>query len=290
MHVSRPDAWVCTCAWWRRGDRGDGLGAWAWGLRLGSCAWRRAAVRARRRPGGRRQTHPANANASPNSSPNSASPNKISQSPNQLVRSPRRQLRPFPETHDLIQLPSQLPLIPSHPHMPELPKTPSRSNLMVVPSLPQPSMPRHHQDRLPDLQRAKDRTGSRMRHEHIRVIDMATKLIGLEKALPSNMLGLPAPLADLHEDLVTAPALEGPGIDSTHQAIEGHLRPHRHEDQRTAPRNCGPDSEARCSHWVSHRSACRPIFCPDIESSSTFAILSIQTVRARISFASRRPK
>ena len=43
----------------------------------------------------------------------------------------------------------------------------------------------------------------------------------------------------------------------------------------------------RCCHCVNQRSACWPIICPDIDSSSTFAMLSSQHTFAPNNFAMR---
>src|SRR5262249_14911211 len=87
--------------------------------------------------------------------------------------------------------------------------------------------------------------------------------------------------ADLREH-VGAAALPRPFVDRPHQAIERKLHPDRDEDHMTVPAKCGPFGRARCGHCVSHRSAQRPAKRPDMESSSTLAMLSTQIVFAPI--------
>ena len=48
----------------------------------------------------------------------------------------------------------------------------------------------------------------------------------------------------------------------------------------TEPSYFGPSDEARCGHCVSMRLACRQAMCPDSDSRSALAMLSMNRVRA----------
>lgn len=81
-----------------------------------------------------------------------------------------------------------------------------------------------------------------------------------------------------------------PFIHCPHEPVEGKLRSGGQKDHKTAPMKCGPSGRAKCSHWVSHKSAYLWASLPDLDRSSALATLSIQMVRAPKSLPNRSAK
>jgi len=113
-----------------------------------------------------------------------------------------------------------------------------------------------------------------------------------EKRLPAEIfrrVALTILCSDLAENLVVIVS-GAPFIDAAHKPVKWELGADGKENQITDPSKTGPSGEARCGHWVSQRVAWAPAFWPDNDISSALAMLSIQTVRAPISFPNRMAK
>src|SRR6056297_1357535 len=84
--------------------------------------------------------------------------------------------------------------------------------------------------------------------------------------------------------------INDPVIHGLYEPVKGFMRTNSQEYHKTDPKYFGPSDFARCSHCVNHRSACFPMRLPDMESSSAFAMLSIQMVFAPSNFPILRAK
>ena len=192
-----------------------------------------------------------------------------------------------------IEAPRQVMLVAGreHPGMRSQPF--GRGQLMIVAVFAVSHLAGHDADPLALGQRGQDGTHAGMRDDQFRagerfgILGRRKPGHGLEMA---RHISIARRGQDLGADLVRGRRTVQPPIDGAHQPVEGKLRAGGQKDHSTAPMKCGPSGRARCCHCVSHRSACRPISCPDLDSFSALAMLSIQIVRAPISLPKRSAK
>ena len=148
-------------------------------------------------------------------------------------------------------------------------------------------MPWQQQQWLAEFHRLQYRPHAGVGNDQLRLAAVISKRCWRQAAYPSNGSRLVRSSTDLGNNLVSRADVTRPVVDRPDQAIKRRLRTHGDKDHSTAPRYCGPPSADRCSHCVSHRSAKARTLIPDIDISSTLAMLSIQTVRALSYLATR---
>jgi hypothetical protein len=110
-----------------------------------------------------------------------------------------------------------------------------RRPLVIVAVLTEVRSPRHHDDRLSELERSQNRPHASVRDDDLGLARLRLELVWGEEAVPLYVSGGLGGVPDLGKD-VGAPVLHGPPVYGVHETIEGKLSADRDEDHRIEPR------------------------------------------------------
>jgi hypothetical protein len=109
------------------------------------------------------------------------------------------------------------------------------------------------------LHRGKDGPDAGVGNDQIGTPNLVVKCGRREEVRVANPVRPPLCIANLGENII-ATVLGSPIVYRADEAVERRMSANGHEYHSTAPAYSGPLGRARCSHWVSHRSAMAPAF------------------------------